>query len=65
MKTAFIEIDGRRFAWKELVRRRQAARRVAQPALFDLRDDTRPVHDRTAADRYREPSLLSLLSREG
>ena len=69
MKTAFIEIDGRRFAWKELVRRRQeqlqAARRVAQPALFDLRDDTRPAHDRTAADRYCEPSLFSLLSREG
>ena len=69
MKPAFIEIDGRRFAWKELVRRRQEqlrdARRNTQLALFELREDARPTHDRTAAGRYSEPNLFSLLSREG
>ena len=69
MKPAFIEIEGRRFAWKDLVRLRQeqlqAARRGVQPVLFALREDTRPASDRTAAGRYSEPSLFSLLSREG
>jgi hypothetical protein len=31
-----------------------------QPALFELRDDYRPQAARTAAGRYREPSLLDL-----
>ncbi len=69
MKPAFIEIDGKRFIWKELVRQRheqlQAVRRGTQPVLFDLREDSRPEHDRTAAGRYTAPSLFSVLSREG
>jgi hypothetical protein len=66
---AFIEIDGRRFVWRELVRRRreqlQAAARTVQPALFELRDDTRPACERTAARRYLEPSLFTLLEGGG
>jgi hypothetical protein len=69
MKPAFIDIDGRRFAWKDLVRRRQeqlqAARRQTQLALFELREDSRPVYERTALGRYSEPGLFSLMSREG
>jgi hypothetical protein len=65
---AFIEIDGRRFVWRELVRRRreqlQAAAKAAQPALFELRDDTRPACERTAARRYQEPSLFTPLEGE-
>jgi hypothetical protein len=61
----FIEIDGKRFAWRELVKRRReqlaAAAKAVQPALFELRDDTRPACGRTAAWRYQEPSLFTLL----
>lgn len=66
---AFIEIDGKRFAWRELVQRRReqirAAAKAVQPALFDLRDDTRPACERTAARRYSEPSLFTLLDAGG
>ena len=61
----FIEIDGKRFLWRDLVKLRQEQRRAAakaqQPALFELRDDCRPATDRTAANRYLEPSLFSLI----
>jgi len=66
---SFVEIDGRRIAWKDLLRRRreqrQAQAKAQQPALFELKEDHRPAHDRTAGARYAEPSLFSLLSREG
>ena len=65
----FIEIDGRRFVWRELVQKRraqlQAAARAVQPALFELRDDSRPACERTAARRYLEPSLFTVTEREG
>jgi hypothetical protein len=55
----FIDIDGKRYLWRELVKLRQEQRRAAaqveQPALFELRDDHRP-----AAGRYLEPSLFAL-----
>ena len=55
----FIEIGGRRFVRRELVqiRREQlkAAAKAVQPTLFELRDDTRPSCERTAAKRYLEP----------
>jgi hypothetical protein len=61
----FIEIDGKRFLWRDLVRLRQEQRRAAakaqQPVLFELHDECRPAADRSAADRYREPSLFSLI----
>jgi hypothetical protein len=61
----FIDIEGRRYLWRDILRLRQEQRRAAakaqQPALFALRDDRRPVTERTAAGRYREPSLFSLL----
>jgi hypothetical protein len=66
---AFIEIDGKRLVWRELVQRRReqlkAAAKVAQPALFELRNDSRPAIERTAARRYLEPSLFTLLDTEG
>jgi len=59
----FIEIDGRRYLWRDVVQlrrdQRKAYTRAQQPALFELRDDSRPVAERTAAGRYREPSLFS------
>jgi hypothetical protein len=45
-----------------LLRRQQLeAWRAAQPrqlALFELKNDTRPVPERTAAGRYREPTFF-------
>ena len=59
----FIEIDGKRYLWRDLLQLRRdqkkAHARAQQPALFELRDDCRPVADRTAGGRYREPSLFS------
>ena len=58
-----IEIEGRRYLWRDLValRRAQAQPRAEQPALFELREDHRPPGERNAAERYREPSLFTRL----
>jgi hypothetical protein len=65
----FIEIDGKRFVWRDILQRRReqrmAAARIDQPALFELKEDCRSVSEPTAAGRYREPSLSRLSSRTG
>ncbi|MBF0562861.1 MAG: hypothetical protein HQL37_12775 [Alphaproteobacteria bacterium] len=64
-----IEVNGRLVPWRELLKRRKeqlaTVAKAEQPVLFALREDSRPVAERTAADRYREPSLLAFLTREG
>jgi hypothetical protein len=59
----FIDIDGKRYLWRDLVRLRQeqlaAARQTEQPALFELREDCRPPAERSGAGRWREPSLFA------
>ena len=64
----FIEIEGKRFLWRELLQRRRdqlaAAEKTEQPALFELKEDCRPIPERTAAGRYREPGLFSLSERD-
>jgi hypothetical protein len=59
----FIDIDGKPYLWRDLLRFRQeqlaAARQAEQPALFELREDCRPPAERSAAGRYREPSLFA------
>jgi len=66
---AFIEIDGKRIPWREIVQlrgeQRKAAAKAVQPALFELKDDARPACEHTAARRYLEPSLFTLLGVEG
>jgi hypothetical protein len=61
----FIEIDGRRYLWRDLValRRAQATPAEQQPALFTLREDHRAAGERDAAERYSEPSLFTVLER--
>jgi hypothetical protein len=58
----FIDIDGKRHAWKDILRLRreqlEAQRREQQPTLFELRDDSRPASQQTAAGRYKEPTLF-------
>ena len=65
-KGKFIEIDGRRYLWRDILRLRKeqvrAAANAKQPALFELIDDSRPRAERTAAGRYNEPSLFKSLS---
>ena len=66
----FSEIDGKRHLWRDVLQRRReqllACVRIEQPAaLFELKEDCRPEADRTAAGRYREPSLFTLIDREG
>jgi hypothetical protein len=61
----FIEIDGRRYLWRDLValRRAQAKPVAQQPALFTLREDHRPAGERDTAERYSAPSLFTVLER--
>jgi hypothetical protein len=60
----FVEIDGRRYLWRDLVALRlaQAQPRAEQPALFELREDHRPSGERNAAERYCEPSLFTVMA---
>ena len=66
-----IVIDGRAYSWRALCERRREqleawkAAQPRQPSLFDLKDDTRPAAERTAAGRYLEPTLLSFLRDAG
>jgi hypothetical protein len=59
----FIEIDGKRYLWRDVLKlrreQRQAYARAHQPALFELKNDHRPAAERTAAGRYLEPSLFT------
>ena len=60
-----LMVEGHAFSWQrlcELRRQQLEAWRAAhseQPALFELKDDWRPVAERTAAGRYREPTLFA------
>jgi hypothetical protein len=60
----FVEIEGKRFLWRELLQRRRdqliAVGKTEQSALFELKEDRRSAPERTAAGRYREPGLFSL-----
>lgn len=68
-KPDVILIGGHAFSWQELceLRRQQLeAWKAAQPwqlALFELRDDCRPVAERTTAGRYQEPTFWALVAR--
>ena len=64
-KPDILMVDGHAFSWQRLceLRREQLeawkAARPEQPALFPLIADCRPPAERTAAGRYREPSLFA------
>jgi hypothetical protein len=66
-----IIVGGHAYSWRALLELRRAhidAWREAQPkqpALFDLKEDRRPVAERTADGRYREPSLLDTIRNAG
>jgi hypothetical protein len=62
-RLTFIEIDGKRYLWRDLLRLRREQKKdhalARQTALFELKEDRRPAAERTAARRYEEPSLFS------
>jgi hypothetical protein len=61
MAPVFITIDGRRHLWKDILKLRREQRQAArqpQPTLFELKDDSRPVSQRTAEGRFTEPLLF-------
>jgi hypothetical protein len=61
VRPKFIEIDGRRYAWADIVslRREQLkALRPPQLTLFPLREDSRPAAQTTASGRYESPTLF-------
>jgi hypothetical protein len=61
-KLRFIELDGRRYLWRDILELRREQRRAhaaaQQLALFDLKHDCRPSTARTPVGRYLEPSLF-------
>ena len=60
----FIEIDGKRHLWHDILELRREQKRahtkVQQPALFELRRERRPSAARTPAGRYLEPTLFEV-----
>jgi hypothetical protein len=63
MAPAFIVIDGRRYAWKDILKLRREQRKVArqpQMTLFELKEDRRPATQRTAEGRFTEPVLFKV-----
>ena len=57
----YIEIDGKVYCWRDLLKLRREQRKAArqeQPALFELQDDQRPKSQSTASSRYEEPTLF-------
>ena len=68
-KPDILIVDGHAFSWQRLIelRRQQLeackAAEARQPALFELKQDCRPEAERSAAGRYREPTLLGLMAR--
>jgi hypothetical protein len=62
-----IVIEGRAYSWRVILELRRAqiegwrAAQPRQPALFELALDHRPKTERTAAGRFREPTLLAFL----
>jgi hypothetical protein len=57
----FIEIDGKRYAWREILQKRREQinhARQPQPTLFELKEDHRPRTQTTAAGRFQQPLLF-------
>jgi len=63
MAPVFILIDGKRYAWREILKLRREQRKAArqpQMTLFELKDDRRPASQRTGDGRFTEPTLFKV-----
>ena len=59
----FVEIDGRRYLWRDILQLRRQQReeeRERQLALFELTDDRQPASQSSADGRYSEPALFKV-----
>jgi hypothetical protein len=59
----FVEIDGRRYAWRDILKLRREQRKQSrqnQLTLFELKDDSRPASQSTVVGRYVEPTLFKV-----
>jgi hypothetical protein len=71
MNADTIIVDSRAYSWRRLCELRRAQieaqnrERLRQLTLFELHDDCRPVTERTATDRYQQPSLLDVINQIG
>jgi hypothetical protein len=57
----FVTIDGKRYAWREILKLRSEQRkeaRQAQPPLFELKEDSRPSTQNSTRGRFEEPTLF-------
>ena len=57
----FIEMDGKRYAWRDILKLRREQRekaRDAQMTLFEMKDDRRPTSQKTAEGRFTQPLLF-------
>jgi hypothetical protein len=59
----FIEIEGRRYLWRDILELRREQRaafaKAEQRSLFELKHDCRPPAERSAASRYLEPTFFN------
>ena len=58
----YVVLDGKAYSWKQLLQlrreQRERERKERQPTLFELREDHRPRSQKTASDRYLQPTLF-------
>jgi hypothetical protein len=63
MSPPFIVIEGKRYPWNDILklrREQQKATKKRQLTLFELKEDSRPVSQRTAEGRFIEPTLFKV-----
>jgi hypothetical protein len=63
MSTRTIEIDGKRYFWRDILKLRRDQRkqsRQTQLTLFELKADKRPATQTTVAGRYQQPTLFKV-----
>jgi len=59
----YVEIDGKRYPWRKILKLRREQRdeeRQAQLTLFELEIDSRPPSQSSAEGRYCEPTLFKI-----
>jgi len=65
----FVEIDGHRYLWRDLVALRCAARKPLpaprNPPFSNCARTAAPAGERNVAERYQAPSLFIRLERSG
>jgi hypothetical protein len=59
----FVEIDGKRYPWRDILKLRQEKKDPEperQLMLFELKTDVRPASQASADGRYSEPTLFKI-----